>query len=81
MGLTQALSDFYIFPVSLLSVLRLLSTSSNVSVIVGVILSLGIFCTFDRYYDRSAKANRPWAQRENNRRLPVACIASPWYVA
>lgn len=47
---------------------------------LGAVSALGGFCFYTRWYDRSAKAGHPWAQREIYRRLPIACLASPWYV-
>lgn len=49
-------------------------------VALGAIFALGGFCVYTRWYDQSAKAGKAWAQRENYRRLPIACLASPWYV-
>ncbi|KAG9250714.1 major facilitator superfamily domain-containing protein [Emericellopsis atlantica] len=46
-------------------------------VALGVILSMAVFYVFNNYYDKSARAGQHWAQREINRRLPIACIASP----
>lgn len=63
-----------------LSRTRPASKSTNIiSVITGIILSLLIFFIFNYWYDRSARKGLEWAQRETFRRLPVACIASPWF--
>ena len=48
------------------------------AVIIGVVASLGVFALFSWYRDRREIAGAEWAQREIYRRLPLACIASPW---
>ncbi|KAF4963156.1 hypothetical protein FSARC_8809 [Fusarium sarcochroum] len=47
---------------------------------LGAVFALGGFCLYTRWYDRSAKTSKPWAQRETYRRLPLACLASPCMV-
>ncbi|PMB67884.1 putative transporter C36.01c [Beauveria bassiana] len=49
-------------------------------VIVGILISLPVFYIFSRWYDASARKGKSWAQREVNRRLPLACVASPCMV-
>ncbi|KPM43193.1 putative transporter [Neonectria ditissima] len=49
-------------------------------IVVGVIIALCGFFVYTRWYDQSVKAGKPWAQREIYRRLPIACLASPWFV-
>ncbi|KAM3437415.1 hypothetical protein MY4824_003774 [Beauveria thailandica] len=48
-----------------------------VPMIVGILISLPVFYIFSRWYDASARKGKSWAQREVNRRLPLACVASP----
>ncbi|EHA26133.1 hypothetical protein ASPNIDRAFT_140511, partial [Aspergillus niger ATCC 1015] len=45
--------------------------------VLGVFIALIIFFGFIRWHGKSLEAGKPWAQREINRRLPVACLASP----
>ncbi|KAL8676798.1 MAG: hypothetical protein Q9224_007250, partial [Gallowayella concinna] len=47
---------------------------------VGAILSTGIFLYWDSVLARAKKANAPWTQIEEYRRLPLACIGGPLYV-
>lgn len=47
-------------------------------VIVGTIAALGTFLFVTWYRDRQAEAGKAWAKNEIYRRLPLACIASPW---
>ncbi|EJP63812.1 major facilitator superfamily transporter [Beauveria bassiana ARSEF 2860] len=51
-----------------------------VPMIVGIVISLPVFYIFSRWYDASARKGKSWAQREVNRRLPLACVASPCMV-
>ncbi|WAO91117.1 MFS domain-containing protein [Fusarium falciforme] len=44
-----------------------------------VIAFLG-FMVYTPWYDRSKAAGKSWAQREINRRLPIACFAAPLLV-
>ncbi|KAF6843729.1 major facilitator superfamily transporter [Colletotrichum musicola] len=46
-------------------------------VVLGAILSLIVFMIFTWYHERETKAGAKWTEREINRRLPMACIASP----
>ncbi|GKU13313.1 unnamed protein product [Fusarium langsethiae] len=46
---------------------------------VGVILSLGVFAIYTRYHDNQTAAGAEWTKNHIYRRLPLACIASPWY--
>ncbi|CRK31335.1 hypothetical protein BN1723_015749 [Verticillium longisporum] len=46
--------------------------------IVGVIGSLAIFAAFTSYHDRRTRAGASWTEKEIYRRLPLACIASPF---
>lgn len=48
------------------------------AVAVGIILSLVVFFLFTWYHDRQEQAGKHWAQVEIYRRLPLACLASPW---
>jgi MFS family permease len=45
---------------------------------VGVILSLIVFGAFTWYHDQQTKAGAEWTKNQIYRRLPLACIASPW---
>lgn len=47
---------------------------------VGAFLSTAIFIGWDSALIRAKKTNAPWAQIEEYRRLPLACIGGPLYV-
>ena len=49
-------------------------------ILVGAILALGIFLYWDGVLQRAKKANAPWANVEEYRRLPLACLGGPAYV-
>lgn len=48
-------------------------------VAIGNFLSLGFFLFYTRYHERQTAAGAAWTKREIYRRLPLACVASPWY--
>lgn len=66
-----------IFHVSLVRYTERLYTNM-VLVCVGVVLSLGVFAIYTRYHDRQTAAGAEWTKNHIYRRLPLACIASPW---
>lgn len=45
---------------------------------VGVIMALFMFGAFTWYHDRQTEAGAEWTKNQIYRRLPLACIASPW---
>ncbi|KAI9159100.1 Major facilitator superfamily multidrug transporter mdrA [Paramyrothecium foliicola] len=47
---------------------------------VGLAFALLLFHLYTRKYDNDAKAGKKWAHKEVNRRLPIACVASPCIV-
>ncbi|CAH0036316.1 unnamed protein product [Clonostachys solani] len=47
---------------------------------LGAIIAMAIAGLWTWYYDRSVEAGKPWALREVNRRLPLACMAAPLMV-
>ncbi|KAL8657471.1 MAG: hypothetical protein Q9226_001881 [Calogaya cf. arnoldii] len=47
---------------------------------VGAFLSTGIFMYWDSVLIRAKKTNAVWSQKEEYRRLPLACIGGPLYV-
>ena len=49
------------------------------TVCIGVVLSLGVFAIYTRYHDKKTAAGAEWTKNHIYRRLPLACIASPWY--
>lgn len=49
-----------------------------IPMIIGSICSFIAFFIFSWYRDSQERAGVAWAQREIYRRLPLACIASPW---
>lgn len=59
-------------------ILKLLTFHTVQTVVLGVIASFLVFYLFTWHFDRSAAAGKKWAQKEIHRRLPLACLASPW---
>ncbi|KAL5446869.1 hypothetical protein PMIN05_002332 [Paraphaeosphaeria minitans] len=47
---------------------------------VGAIVSAALYLTWDLILRRAQKANEPWSRNEEMRRLPLACIAGPFFV-
>lgn len=47
---------------------------------VGCFLACGIFIWYDGFLARAKARGAPWAQNEDYRRLPLACIGGPLYV-
>ncbi|KAL5375840.1 hypothetical protein DPSP01_010945 [Paraphaeosphaeria sporulosa] len=47
---------------------------------VGAIVSAGLYLTWDLILRRAQEANKPWSRNEEMRRLPLACIAGPFFV-
>ncbi|EDU43534.1 membrane transporter [Pyrenophora tritici-repentis Pt-1C-BFP] len=47
---------------------------------VGAVISAGIYLSWDWYLARAQRLKRPWSQDEEMRRLPLACIAGPFFV-
>ncbi|KAJ8116266.1 hypothetical protein ONZ43_g4478 [Nemania bipapillata] len=43
----------------------------------GAVIALGIFFAWDGYLRRSQEKNRPWAKKEEYRRIPLAAIGGP----
>ncbi|KAI9147791.1 Major facilitator superfamily multidrug transporter mdrA [Paramyrothecium foliicola] len=46
----------------------------------GTIMALVMALHYDRYLEKSKRAGKAWTQREESRRLPLACLAGPLYV-
>ncbi|MCJ1273481.1 hypothetical protein MMC21_001273 [Puttea exsequens] len=46
---------------------------------VGALVAVLIFLWYDRFQIRSKLAGKPWAQRDEYRRLPLACAGGPLY--
>ncbi|KAF9695617.1 hypothetical protein EKO04_006440 [Ascochyta lentis] len=47
---------------------------------VGAIISACFYLTWDWYLARAQQANKPWSRNEEMVRLPLACIAGPFFV-
>lgn len=47
---------------------------------VGAIVSAALYLAWDVILRRAQAANRPWSRNEEMRRLPLACIAGPFFV-
>ncbi|KAI1192533.1 major facilitator superfamily protein [Nemania serpens] len=46
---------------------------------VGAVFAIFIFVAWDRYHKRSVEKGRPWALKEEYRRLPLACLGGPLF--
>lgn len=61
------------------------SMSSGVSALmfiptgVGAVLAIAVFVAWDRFHKRGVEQGRPWALREEYRRLPLACLGGPLF--
>lgn len=49
-------------------------------ILLGAVIALGIFFYYDSALQRAKKDNKPWANVEEYRRLPLACFGGPLYV-
>ncbi|KAL5117976.1 hypothetical protein ACEQ8H_004121 [Pleosporales sp. CAS-2024a] len=47
---------------------------------VGAVISAGMYLSWDSILLRAQRLHRPWASNEEMRRLPLACIAGPFFV-
>lgn len=47
---------------------------------IGAIVSAGLYLTWDEILLRAQQLQRPWSKSEEMRRLPLACIAGPFFV-
>jgi hypothetical protein len=47
---------------------------------VGAVISAVIYLSWDAILLRAQAAQRPWSRKEEMRRLPLACIAGPFFV-
>ncbi|EDP89843.1 hypothetical protein SNOG_20018 [Parastagonospora nodorum SN15] len=47
---------------------------------VGAIISAGMYLSWDAILMRAQRLQRPWAANEEMRRLPLACVAGPFFV-
>lgn len=47
---------------------------------VGALISAGFYLTWDWYLTRAQRADKPWSRNEEMVRLPLACIAGPFFV-
>ncbi|CAI6336493.1 unnamed protein product [Periconia digitata] len=47
---------------------------------VGAIISAGLYLSWDAILRRAQQSRKPWASNEEMRRLPLACIAGPFFV-
>jgi ABC-type Co2+ transport system permease subunit len=47
---------------------------------VGAIISAGLYLSWDSILARAQRLQRPWSQNEEMRRLPLACVAGPFFV-
>ncbi|KAF1950052.1 MFS general substrate transporter [Byssothecium circinans] len=47
---------------------------------IGAIISALIYLTWDHILHRARHLNKPWSHNEEMRRLPLACLAGPFFV-
>lgn len=50
-----------------------------IPIAVGAVVALAIFAAWDRFHRRAVLRARPWALREECRRLPLACLGGPLF--
>lgn len=46
----------------------------------GSISAIGVFLWYDAFLRKAQRQNKPWTQKEESRRLPLACLGGPLYV-
>ena len=46
---------------------------------VGALIAIFVYLAWDSYYTRALKAGKGWAQVEEYRRLPLACLGGPLF--
>lgn len=46
---------------------------------VGAIIAMFVFLWYDNFLQKSKSQGKAWAQREEYRRLPLACVGGPLY--
>jgi hypothetical protein len=46
---------------------------------IGAVLAIAIFVAWDNFHKRSVERGKPWALKEEYRRLPLACIGGPLF--
>lgn len=46
---------------------------------IGAVLAIGIFMAWDKFHKKSVEQKKPWALREEYRRLPLACLGGPLF--
>lgn len=85
--LSLAYAIFYLFfeayPIIFQGVYKMNAGTAGLTflpVIVGAVFSLIIFIYYDALLQRAKKEKRQWAEVEEYRRLPLACIGGPLYV-
>jgi len=47
---------------------------------IGAILACAIYLYWDHYLQKAKERNEPWSQKEEYRRLPLACLGGPLFV-
>lgn len=50
-----------------------------IPIAVGAVLAIGVFAVWDRFHRRAVAHSRPWALRDEYRRLPLACLGGPLF--
>lgn len=51
-----------------------------IPIVVGAAISLSIYIAWDYYLQRAKDMGKPWANSEEYRRLPLACLGGPLFV-
>lgn len=47
---------------------------------VGSVIAIGIFIFYDSVLHKAQQLHKPWTEKEESRRLPLACLGGPLYV-
>ncbi|CZR69647.1 related to fluconazole resistance protein (FLU1) [Phialocephala subalpina] len=47
---------------------------------IGAVLAIAVFLWYDAFLRKAQARNAPWTQKEESRRLPLACVGGPLYV-
>lgn len=49
-----------------------------IAVIIGAVIAFFICSAYTWWHDKCSAEGREWTRTEAYRRLPLACLASPW---
>ncbi|KAF1998359.1 MFS general substrate transporter [Amniculicola lignicola CBS 123094] len=85
--LSFAYAIFYIFfqsyPITFVDIYGMTAGQEGLTFLpigVGAIIAAFIYLTWDSILERAQRLAKPWSRSEEMRRLPLACIAGPFFV-